>query len=212
MSLSPDWVRDHFPGLRWETDDTGSRVTRVWNPDRPEQEMLLEPLSASAKVLWPHCQQTFRAGLAEDFSSWDDDSKPWPVNWDDWCWTWLSTMAAQGQYHVRPGKDPVPRQWPGPPFEGGGGGWKPGWARRLFKALTTFSWVALCLTTHARAASAAPAPVIIGVSDSRLQIRAARFSHYLFSLSSCHFFALMKLPGAAPPGSASENRWVRGSA
>ena len=102
--IDPHWLQLNYPGL--EIEAVPNTLVRIWNPNRPEQEMQLR--AGQAKVLWPHCQQTFAAGQAEDSSSWDDQSQPWPVQWTTWRDGWLRALTHASDWHVRPGKDPAP--------------------------------------------------------------------------------------------------------
>ena len=104
--IDPYWLQENYPGLQFEAAAAG--FLRIWNPRHPAQEMQLWPNQGLAKVLWPHGQQTFCGGWAEDFSSWDDDSEPWAVEWNCWRDGWLRAMVGANGWHVRPGKDRIP--------------------------------------------------------------------------------------------------------
>jgi hypothetical protein len=109
MQISPDWLQNRFPLLCFEQTD-GS-VTRIWNPADPTRTMSLE--TDVARVFWPHCEQTYREGRAEDFSSWDDHSEPWRVDWPTWRDEWLTSLASGSGPHVRPGRDRSRLWWAG---------------------------------------------------------------------------------------------------
>ena len=101
LRINADVLQRHCPSLQANFYPDG-QAKQIWNSETLT-DMYLEPGRYRAKVLWPHCQQTFAQGQAEDFSSWDDWSQPWSVSFATWVAAWLDNME-RGGGHIRPGK------------------------------------------------------------------------------------------------------------
>ena len=102
VELRREWLSAKFPNLAFEAK--GALVIKLWNPRHPDQVLFLDPQAGIARVLWSHCAQSWGKGQAEDFSSWDDSSEPWPVAWPVWRDGWLRCLSQGTGQHARPGK------------------------------------------------------------------------------------------------------------